>query len=241
MAFVAKSKIGWIVMCVWSAGLTPQIAWATGDPWEGLNRNVFAFNEWTDNHILRPTAKAYDKYVPRPVRSGVGNVFDNVFTPVIAVNQLLQGKPKASLSDAGRFLLNTTVGIGGLFDVASKVGLAKHEEDFGQTFGVWGAETGIYVVLPLLGPSNIRDGLGLAVSSLLNPIRFISPVEDRAAVTALYVLDLRADLIGVDELVMGDRYLFRRDTYLQRRAFQISDGVSDDDPFEEDGFDDFEE
>jgi len=241
MAFVGKSKVVMILVSAWLAVFTPQTVWGAGDPWEGLNRNIFDFNEWTDRHILRPTAKVYDKYVPGPVKSGVGNVFDNVATPVIALNQLLQGKPKASLSDTGRFLLNTTVGLGGLFDVASKVGLAKHEEDFGQTFGVWGADTGTYVVLPFLGPSNIRDGLGLAVGSLLNPIRFISPVEDRTAVTVLYVLDLRADLIGVDELVMGDRYLFRRDTYLQRRAFQISDGVSEEDPFEEDGFDDFEE
>jgi len=214
---------------------------ATGDPFEGLNRNIFGFNEWTDRHILRPTAKAYDKYVPSPIRSGVGNVFDNVGTPVIALNQLMQGKPRAMLSDTGRFLLNTTLGLGGIFDVATKVGLAKHEEDFGQTFGVWGAGTGYYVVLPLLGPSNIRDGLGLAVGAVLNPIRFISPVEDRAAVTALYVVDLRADLLGVDELVMGDRYLFRRDTYLQRREFLINDGVGEEDPFADDGFDDSDE
>jgi len=97
------------------------------------------------------------------------------------------------------------------------------------------------VVLPLLGPSNIRDGLGLAVGAVLNPIRFISPVEDRAAVTALYVVDLRADLLGVDELVMGDRYLFRRDTYLQRREFLINDGVGEEDPFADDGFDDSDE
>lgn len=221
--------------------LLPGEAYAEQDPWEGLNRKVFQFNEWTDSKILRPVAKAYDKWLPRPIRSGVGNVFDNVFTPAVALNQLLQGKPKRSLSDTGRFLLNTTLGLGGLFDVASKVGIAKHEEDFGQTFAVWGAGTGNYVVLPFLGPSNVRDSFGLAVSSLINPIRFISPVEDRVAVTALYVLDLRADLIGVDELVTGDKYLFRRDTYLQRRDFLINDGVGDEDPFADDGFDDFED
>lgn len=220
--------------------LLPGLVSAEQDPWEGLNRKVFQFNEWTDSNILRPTASAYDKWIPRPVRSGVGNVFDNVFTPAVALNQLLQGKPKRSLSDTGRFLLNTTLGLGGLIDVASKIGMPKHEEDFGQTFAVWGAGTGTYVVLPLLGPSNIRDSFGLAVNSLINPIRFISPVEDRAAVTALYVVDLRARLLGVDELVTGDKYLFRRDTYLQRREFLINDGVGDDDPFAEDGFDDFE-
>jgi phospholipid-binding lipoprotein MlaA len=219
----------------------PVTSVAEQDPWQGLNRNIFEFNEWTDRHILRPTAVAYTNYIPGFVRSGVGNVFDNVATPVISLNQLLQGKPKASASDFGRFLINTTLGLGGLFDIASKTGLAKHQEDFGQTFGVWGAGTGHYIVLPFLGPSNVRDSFGLAVNSVLNPIRLISPVEDRALVTALYVVDVRADLIGVDELVMGDRYLFRRDTYLQSRAFQINDGVGDEDPFADDGFDDFDD
>ncbi len=235
------SSIHWALGFALVVTLLPADVVAEQDPWEGLNRTVFQFNEWTDSKILRPTAKAYDRFLPRPVRSGVGNVFDNVFTPATAINQLLQGKPKRSLSDAGRFLLNTTLGLGGLLDVASKVGIPKHEEDFGQTFAVWGAGTGNYVVLPFLGPSNVRDSVGLALSSLINPIRFISPVEDRAAVTALYILDLRADLIGVDELVSGDKYLFRRDTYLQRRDFLINDGVGDEDPFADDGFDDFED
>jgi phospholipid-binding lipoprotein MlaA len=221
--------------------LSPRLVLAEQDPYQGFNRKVFQFNEWTDSKILRPTAKAYDKWVPRPIRGGVGNVFDNVFTPATALNQLLQGKPKRSLSDTGRFLMNTTLGLAGLFDVASRVGIPKHEEDFGQTFAVWGAGGGHYLVLPFFGPSNIRDSFGLAVSSLINPLRFISPVEDRVAVTALYVVDLRADLIGVDELVTGDKYLFRRDTYLQRREFLIKDGVSDEDPFEDDGFDDFDD
>ena len=221
--------------------LLPLQAAATEDPWQGVNRKVFQFNEWTDSKILRPTAVAYDEYVPRLVRSGVGNVFDNVFTPAVALNQLLQGKPKRSLSDAGRFLVNTTIGLGGLFDVATRVGMAKHDEDFGQTFAVWGAGSGYYVVLPFLGPSNVRDSFGLALSSLINPVRFISPVEDRAAVTALYVVDLRAGLLGIDELVTGDKYLFRKDTYVQRREFLINDGVSDEDPFEDDGFDDFDD
>jgi len=232
------SRMAGLVCCL---TLLSGTAFAEQDPWEGLNRKVFQFNEWTDSKILRPTAKAYDKWLPRPIRSGVGNVFDNVFTPAVALNQLLQGKPRRSLTDTGRFLLNSTLGLGGLLDVASKVGMPKHEEDFGQTFAVWGAASGNYVVLPFLGPSNVRDSVGLAVSALVNPIRLISPVEDRVAVTALYVLDLRADLIGVDELVTGDKYLFRRDTYLQRRDFLINDGVGDDDPFADDGFDDFED
>lgn len=217
------------------------VSWASPDPLEGVNRKIFQFNEFTDKYLLRPTAKAYDKYVPRFIRKGVGNVFDNVATPVIAVNQLLQGKPKRSASDFGRFMLNSTLGLGGLLDVASKSGLPKHTEDFGQTFAVWGAGSGAYVVLPFLGPSNVRDSLGVAVNSVLNPLRRISPVEDRVAVTALYVIDLRADLLGVDELVMGDRYIFRKDTYEQVRAFQISDGAPSEDPFMDDGFEEFDD
>ncbi len=214
----------------------PGLVFAEGDPWEGLNRDVHSFNDWSDKYVLRPTAKAYDKYVPRFIRRAVGNIFDNIGTPATAINQLLQGKPRASLSDTGRFLLNSTVGIGGIFDPATPVGLAKHQEDFGQTFGVWGTDSGHYVVLPFLGASSVRDSVGLVFDGLLNPIRLISPAEDRAAVTAMYVIDLRADLLGVDELIQGDRYLFLRDAYLQRREFLINDGVSDEDPFADDGF-----
>ena len=120
------------------------------------------------------------------------------------------------------------------------MGFAKHDEDFGQTFGRWGAGSGNYLVLPFMGPSSVRDTLGLAFDSAVNPLRFISPTESRAAVMALSVVDLRASLLGVDELVQGDRYLFFRDAYMQRREFVISDGVADEDLFEEDGFD-FEE
>ena len=220
-----------------SLGLMPSALWAADDPWEPLNRKVFNFNEWADSKLLRPVAVAYDRWLPTPLRRGVGNVFDNVFTPAVALNQMLQGKPRRSLSDVGRFVLNSTVGLAGLFDVATPLGLPKHDEDFGQTFAVWGAGPGRYVVIPFYGPSNVRDSLGLVVSGLLNPIRFISPNQDRTAVSALYVLDLRADLLGVDELVTGDKYLFRKDTFEQRRLFLINDGVSDDDPFLTDGFD----
>jgi phospholipid-binding lipoprotein MlaA len=223
------------------SALSPGIAVAEEDPWQGFNRKVFQFNEWTDSKILRPTAKAYERWMPSPIRSGVGNVFDNVFTPAVALNQLLQGKPKRAFSDTGRFVVNTTLGLFGLIDVASKAGIPKHEEDFGQTFAVWGAGGGRYVVLPFFGPSNVRDSVGLVVGSLINPIRFISPTEDQIAVTAIYVVDLRAQLLGIDELVTGDKYLFRRDTYLQRREFLINDGVGDEDPFEDDGFDDFDD
>jgi len=207
------------------------------DPWQRVNRSVFDFNEWTDSKILRPVAQAYDKVIPRFVRRAVGNVFDNAFTPAVALNQFLQAKPRQGLNDLSRFVVNSTLGLGGIIDVATPLGAPKHEEDFGQTFAVWGVPAGNYVVLPFLGPSNVRDSLGLLVGTLANPVRLISPAEDRLAVTGLYVIDLRADLIGVDELVSGDKYLFRRDAYNQRRVFLIGDGVGAADGFDDDGFD----
>lgn len=217
--------------------LAPSVK-AADDPWEGVNRQVFEFNEWTDRWFLRPAAVGYVKVVPKFVRTGVSNFFINIMTPLTAANQLLQGKPKASISDLGRFAMNTTLGVGGLIDVASPAGLAKNSEDLGQTFAVWGSGPGPYVVLPFFGPSNVRDSLGLGISSFVNPILAVSPNSTRAIVTAAYVVDLRAGLIGIDDLVMGDRYLFRKDTYEQQRRFNINDGLGEDDPFEQDGFDD---
>ena len=224
-------------LLVLMAALPTQVC-AASDPLEPINRGVYGFNDFADRWVIRPTAKAYDKVVPRFLKSGISNVFENIGTPAVAVNQLLQGKPLRSLSDTGRFLVNTTMGVGGLIDVATHAGFAKHDEDFGQTLGVWGAGSGSFLMLPFLGPSSVRDTVGIALDGLMNPIRFVKPTESRAAVTALYVIDLRAALLGVDQLVSGDEYLFLRDAYLQRRAFSVSDGVTDEDPFADDGFDD---
>ena len=215
----------------------PAVTHAAGDPMEPVNRGIYAFNDFTDRWLIRPVAKAYDKVVPVFVKKGVSNVFDNLATPATAVNQLLQGKPVRSLSDTGRFLVNTTLGVGGLIDVATHAGFAKHDEDFGQTLGVWGAGSGSFLMLPFLGPSSVRDTLGFTVDGIMNPIRYIKPAESRAGVMALYIIDLRAGLLGVDQLVTGDEYLFLRDAYLQRRAFSVNDGVTDEDPFADDGFD----
>lgn len=227
----------WSVAICTLLGCLPGISLAAGDPIEPLNRGIYAFNDGADRWVIRPTAKAYDKVMPRVVKIGVGNVFDNLTTPATAVNQLLQGKPLRSLSDTGRFLVNTVLGVGGLIDVATHAGFAKHDEDFGQTLGVWGAGSGSFLMLPFRGPSTVRDTLGFVVDGVLNPIRYVKPNDSRAAVMALYVIDLRTALLGVDQLVSGDEYLFLRDAYLQRRSFQVNDGVSDEDPFAEDGFD----
>ncbi len=228
-----RRVFGIVALMVACGAATPVLA---EDPWESVNRPIFKFNDWTDKWVLRPIANGYSKVVPRFMRRGVSNVFDNIGTPAVALNQLLQGKPRKSLSDTGRFFVNTTLGLGGLFDVATQVGLAEHEEDFGQTFGVWGAGSGNYVVLPFRGSSNVRDAMGLVFDTVVNPLRLISHTETRAAVVALSVIDLRAELLGVDQLVVGERYVFFRDAYDQRRDFLILDGRVDEDTFD-DGFD----
>lgn len=225
------------------AALTGSLHAADGqadevDPWQGMNRGIYKFNDWTDRYLLKPVAKTYVKVLPGVVRQGIGNIFANLATPGVAINQLLQGKPKDSLSDTGRFFINTTIGLGGIFDVATEVGLAEHQEDFGQTFGVWGVQSGRYLVLPFLGSSSVRDGVGQVFNMFTNPVGYLSLPRERYPVAALYVVDVRADLLSVESLVIGDEYLFLRDAYLQRREFLVNDGELDDDPFADDGFDD---
>ena len=205
------------------------------DPWEGMNRKVQAFNDTADRFVLKPVAKGYRAVTPKPVRRSVGNFFSNLLTPVVALNQLLQGKPRESGSDAMRFLVNTTLGVGGLFDVSSKVGLVQHEEDFDQTYARWGVGSGPYLVLPFLGPSTVRGGVGTATGFFTNPLRYVDDRSVGVTLGALYLIDGRAQLLDVEQLVGGDRYTFIRDAYLQRREFLINDGaVPEEDPFLDD-------
>ena len=158
-------------------------------------------------------------------------------TPATALNQFLQGKPVRGLSDTGRFLLNTTFGIGGLFDVATTMGLDHHQEDFGQTFGVWGVGRGNHVVIPLRGSSTVRDAIGLVFDAAASPLRLLSPEAVRYGTTAVYFIDTRVDLLAAENLLNenADKYLFLRDAYLQRREFLVSDGaLEEEDPFLDD-------
>ncbi len=238
--------VTWLVVCALALALPQQGRAADGgagverpvDPWEGMNRGVYRFNDWTDRYLLKPVAKTYVNVVPGLIRRGIGNIFDNLGTPAVALNQLLQGKGRTALSDTGRFVVNTTLGVGGIFDVASGAGLPAHQEDFGQTFGVWGAGSGAYVVIPFLGSSSVRDGVGQVFNLFTNPVGYLSLPRERYPVAALSVIDLRADLLSVESLVVGDEYLFLRDAYLQRREFLVNDGVVEDDPFAADEFDD---
>ncbi len=202
------------------------------DPWEGWNRRVHRFNNAIDRTVATPLARAYQKVVPRPVRLGVGNFFNNLGQPVSALNALLQGKPKQAGQSLGRFLLNATVGIGGIFDPASDAGIPYRSEDFGQTLGVWGWKTSRYVELPLFGPRTLRDSFGLIGDGPLSPIRQIESSETRVFLQGLQLVDLRTQLFAVDAMREGaaDDYALVRDAWMQRRAYQIhGDRIRSDD------------
>jgi phospholipid-binding lipoprotein MlaA len=193
------------------------------DPLEKLNRRVHRFNEAVDRRIAKPLANVYMKVTPRPVRLGVGNFFNNLGQPVSALNALLQGKPKQAGQALGRFLLNSTLGIGGVFDPATSANLPNKSEDFGQTLGVWGWEKSRYVELPLFGPRTIRDALGMAGDSPLSPIRSIEEDKLRVFLQGLQLVDVRTQLLAVDRMREGatDDYALVRDAWMQRRQYQI--------------------
>ena len=208
-------------------------AFANEDPWMGFNQKVQGFNDKADRYFLKPVAKGYEAVLPQFARNSVNNFFSNLDDVTNAVNNTLQGKPLAGVSDVGRIAINTTLGIGGLFDPASGLGLAKHNESFGQTLSVWGVPKGPYLVLPLLGPSTLTDALSRPVDSRLDPVRYLHPVDHRNRSMALRLLDQRAALLKAEDAMFGDRYIFLRDAYLQRRNYLVNDGQVKDD------FDDF--
>ena len=197
------------------------------DPIEGFNRAVFAFNEGLDTAIVRPVATGYEAVLPSPIRTGVTNFFGNIADLFIGVNNLLQGKVPEALSDLARIAINTTVGLLGVIDWASDIGLEKHNEDFGQTFGHWGVGPGAYVVVPLFGPRTARDTVGLVLDVATDPVPKHTPVADRNAALALRLVNDRANLLAADKVVDEaalDKYSYVRDAYLQRRRSLIYDG-----------------
>jgi len=215
------------------------------DPWENWNRKVFQFNEKVDYYSAKPLAQAYRNATPQVVDDAITNVFSNLEEPFIVLNDLAQGKFLQALSDTGRFLVNSTVGILGIFDVARHIGMPKHEEDLGQTLGYWGVDSGPYVVLPFLGPSTLRDTGTFAVEYLtfdpIDPqVQWIDNTPTYYNSVFLEYLDIRADLIPAEGIISGDRYSFIRSLYLQRREFLINDGQVQDEFGEfDDEFEDF--
>jgi phospholipid-binding lipoprotein MlaA len=199
------------------------------DPLEGINRGVYKFNDVSDKAVFKPIAGAYKAVMPPPVKSGVNNFFLNLKTFVTAVNQAFQFKFNKAAVSAGRFVINSTVGIAGLFDFASTQGIPQYNEDFGQTLGYWGVGNGAYLMLPFFGPSTLRDTTGLVVDNLvIDPLAYVEDPRTRNILRGARFIDKRAELLPgsdlLDEAAL-DPYSFMRDAYLQRRANQVADGL----------------
>ncbi len=197
------------------------------DPIEGFNRAMFSFNEGLDMVIIKPVAQGYEAVLPTPVRTGITNFFGNIADVFIAVNNLLQGKVPEAVSDTGRVLVNSTIGIFGFVDWASDMGMEKHDEDFGQTFGRWGVGNGAYVVVPFFGPRTVRDTVGLVLDTQADPVANVNNVPARNTLLVLRVVSDRATMLPADKVIEEaalDKYSYVRDGYLQRRRNLIHDG-----------------
>jgi phospholipid-binding lipoprotein MlaA len=228
-----------VIWCVVTLFCAPLVAHAEteNDPFEGWNRAMFSFNQKADNYVLRPVAEGYQAITPAPVRKGVSNFFNNLGEPITAVNSVLQAKPDKAARSLTRFVFNTTFGLLGLFDVAGAMGIEREKEDLGQTLAYWGVGSGPYLVLPILGSSNLRDLGGRVVDRPLNPVSW----QDEVGMTEVLFTDgiqTRAQLLGVEPKSVGDPYVLMRSAYEQRRRYEINDGIVVDlfldDPFLDD-------
>jgi phospholipid-binding lipoprotein MlaA len=224
-----------VVVCL-LAGCASTEHRVKSDPLEPMNRSIYRFNDWMDRTGFKPAARAYVKYTPDWFRSGVGNFFTNLGTPTTIVNQVLQGKPVPAGQDTLRFLINTTLGWGGVLDVASGANLPMHDEDSGQTLGRWGVPAGPYLVLPFLGPASLRDAPARIADDFTRPLHWYNSDATRWGSLALNALDTRARFLPLDATLAQtyDPYAFIRGAYLQRRQFQVYDGNPPEEPIEED-------
>ena len=205
------------------------------DPLKDLNQKTHNLNQTLDLQVASPVARFYKRITPDFIEIGVTNFTQNVEDLSIGFNNILQGKIKSGFSDLSRFTINSTIGIAGFLDIASDIGLEKHDEDFGQTLAVWGVPDGPYLVLPGLGPSTMRDTLAMIPDAFLTPLWLIDHDRTSYSLTAIDLIDTRARYLGLESVVIGDEYLFYRDAYLQSRQFEIEDGEIEDD------FDDFDD
>ena len=230
MRFAALAVACAMAGCAHSPPDDPQ------DPLEPANRAIYTFNETADRYVLRPIAVGYDKVTPDPVQAGIGNFFSNLSYPVVIANDLLQGKVVQAGQDFSRFVLNSTFGIIGIFDIASPTGLPEHDEDFGQTLGYWGVGPGWYLMLPFFGPSDNRDLVGRGVDVAASPTFYVQDSEANIPLGIINAVDGRARLLQADRFLAQqlDRYVFVRSIYLQNRLNKVHDGNP---PKEDFGFD----
>lgn len=219
------------LMALAGLSLLPAMSQAASeeDPWESFNRPIFRFNDTVDTYALKPIAQGYRAVTPQFLEDGVHNVFGNIGDVGNLANNLLQGKLHNAGVDTGRLIFNTTFGLLGFFDVAKHMGLRKNDEDFGQTLGVWGLDSGPYLVIPFLGPSTVRDATGRVPDSFLTPYPYMDHVPTRNVTRGVQVVDTRANLLQAERLVSGDKYIFIRNAYLQSREFKVKDGQVEDD------------
>ena len=206
------------------------------DPFEEINRTTLKINESLDKAIATPVAKFYQKIMPDFIELGIYNSISNIDDINISLNNILQGKIKDGISDIVRFTINSTLGLGGFIDLATKIGFEKHDEDFGQTLAVWGVPHGPYIMLPMLGPSSLRDTVGMIPDAFLSPSILIQHEPTVYSLKFLDLIDTRARYLGIESIVIGDEYLFFKDAYYQNREFDVLDGQVEDDF---DNFDDF--
>lgn len=219
------------LMALVGLSLMPAVSQAASeeDPWESFNRPIFRFNDTLDTYALKPIAQGYQAVTPQFLEDGIHNVFGNIGDVGNLANNVLQGKLHDAGVDTGRLIFNTTFGLLGFFDVAKHMGLQKNDEDFGQTLGVWGLNSGPYLVIPFLGPSTVRDATGRVPDSLLTPYPYIDHVPTRNVTRGVNVIDTRARLLSAERLISGDKYIFIRNAYLQSREFKVKDGEVEDD------------
>lgn len=213
-----------------AVALVPLAAQAADeDPWEGANRLIFRFNDTVDTYALKPIAQGYQYITPQFVEDGVHNFFQNIGDVKNLANNVLQGKPAAAGVDTARLIFNTTFGLLGFVDVGTKMGLQRSDEDFGQTLGRWGVPSGPYVVLPLLGPSTVRDAVAKYPDSYTGPYPYMNDMSARNTMFGINLVDTRASLLSAERLITGDKYIFIRNAYLQNREFKVQDGNVKDD------------
>ena len=223
------------ILCVVACALVLGGCASTGnprDPFEPINRGIYKFNDTVDGLLIKPASTLYRDLLPQFVRTGVSNFFSNINDVIVALNNLMQGKVEAAINDAGRVLVNTTLGVLGVMDPATKLGVEKNNEDFGQTLGFWGLGDGPYIVLPFLGPSSVRDTAGWFGDAYTWPISYLEPTRHRNALIGLRFVEARADLLEASKILETaalDPYEFVRDAYLQRRRNQVYDGNPPDD------------
>ena len=238
VAFLACAAAILLSGCAGNIPAAPKEERAATDPWEPLNRRVSNFNDGFDRVTFKPLAKGYEAVVPRFARQGVGNFSRNLLSPLNIINNMLQGKPGRSGVELGRFIINSTMGLGGLVDIATDSGIGSYPETFGQTFAVWGISDGPYVVLPILGPRTLSGAFAVPLNFLADPLFHADDNTLRWSIYGLRAIDLRQRLFAAEALTKDsyDRYLTIRESYLQNRRFRIYDG---DPPEDEDFYDEF--